>query len=217
MSTQRLLGCACGAILFSVSAYAADWPQWRGPLRNGVSAEPGLAQEWLQQGPRLVWHAKVIGDGFSAPTVVGNRVYILSNRGLENEFVQTLSIQDGKQIWATTLGKVGNPEQNPWFPAARSSATVDGDLVYALGSDGDLACLEAANGKITWRKNLRADLGGVPGKWAYAESPLIDGDRLIVTPGGAKATIVALNKKTGEFLWRYDATGKGVSSPGSAV
>src|ERR1019366_3493975 len=207
MMTQRLLGCACGAILLSLAAYAADWGQWRGPQRNGVSAETGLLKEWPKAGPRLVWQAKDIGDGYAAPSVVGNRIYVLGNRGLDNEFVQALSAQDGKQVWATRLGKVGNPSQMPSFPTARSTPTIDGELMYALGSDGDLACLETASGKIRWQKNLRTDFGGHPGQWAYAESPLVDGDTLVVTPGGAQATLVALNKKTGEAIWKSAVPG----------
>jgi outer membrane protein assembly factor BamB len=207
MRTQRFLGCACGAVLLSLAAYPADWPQWRGPQRNGVSAETGLLKEWPKEGPRLVWQAKDIGDGYATPSVVGNRIYLLSNRGLDNEFVQALSTQDGKQVWATRLGKVGNPDQTPSFPTARSTPTVDGGLMYALGSDGDLACLETASGKIRWQKNLRADFGGHPGRWAYAESPLVDGDVVVVTPGGAQATIVALNKKTGETIWKSAVPG----------
>ena len=207
MRTERLLGCACGAILLSLAAHAGDWPQWRGPQRNGISSETGLLKEWPKQGPRLVWQAKDIGDGYAAPSVVGNRIYILSNRGLDNEFVAALSTQDGKQVWATTLGKVGNPNQMPSFPTARSTPTVDGAALYALGSDGDLACLETASGKIRWRKSLRADFGGHPGQWAYSESPLVDGNTLVVTPGGAQATLVALNKQTGETIWKSAVPG----------
>jgi outer membrane protein assembly factor BamB len=217
MRTQRLLAYAGGAILLSVTAYAADWPQWRGPQRNGFSAEAGLLKEWPKDGPRLVWHAKDIGDGYAAPSIVGNRIYILSNSGLDNEFVQALSTKDGKRIWATTLGKVGNPDQKPSFPTARSTPTIDGGLVYALGSDGDLACVKASNGKIQWKKSLRTDFGGVPGKWAYAESPLIDGDAVIVTPGGAQATIVALNKKTGATIWKSAVPGGDDAAYASAI
>jgi outer membrane protein assembly factor BamB len=194
-------------MLLSLAAYAADWPQWRGPQRNGFSSETGLLKEWPKGGPRLVWQAKDIGDGYATPSVVGNRIYLLSSRGLDNEFVQALSAQDGKQVWAATLGKVGNPNQMPSFPTARSTPTVDGGSLYALGSDGDLACLEAASGKILWRKSLRTDFGGHPGQWAYSESPLVDGDALVVTPGGAQATIVALNKKTGETIWKSAVPG----------
>jgi outer membrane protein assembly factor BamB len=217
MRIERLLGCACGAMLLSVAAFAADWPEWRGPRRDAVSTETGLLKEWPKEGPRLAWQAKDIGDGYATPSVAGNRVYVLSNRGLENEFVQALSTRDGKQIWATRLGKVGNPEQMPSFPAARSTPTVDGGLVYALGSDGDLACIETVSGAIRWRKNLRGDFGGVSGKSGYTESPLVDGDAVVVTPGGAQATMVALNKKTGETIWKSAVPGGDDAAFASAI
>jgi outer membrane protein assembly factor BamB len=180
---------------------AADWPQWRGPLRNGISQETGLLKEWPKEGPKLLWQLKDIGEGFSTPAVVGERLYVLSNKGMDNEFVQALDVKDGKQVWSTPLGKVG-PNRGMQHPAARSTPTVDGELLYALGSDGDLACLETASGKIQWKKNLRTDFAGQPGNWAYAESPLIDGDILVCTPGGKEATLAALNKKNGEVIWK---------------
>ena len=134
--------------------------------------------------------------------MVGEQAYLLSNDGLENESVRALSVKDGKQLWSTRLGKVGNPNQKPPFPAARSTPTVDGEILFALGSDGDLACVEIRTGKVRWQKSLRSDFGGKPGQWAYSESPLIDGDTLVCTPGGSTATIVALNKKTGELTWK---------------
>ena len=181
---------------------ARDWPQWRGPERTGISTETGLLKEWPKDGPKLLWQLKDIGSGYSTPAVVGDRLYLLSNEGLENEFVQALNVQDGKRIWSTRLGNVGNPKQQPNFPAARSTPTVDGELLYALGSDGDLACVETATGKVRWQKNLRKDFDGKPGDWAYSESPLIDGNSLICTPGGSEATLVALDKKTGALIWK---------------
>jgi len=189
-------------ITATCAAPASDWPQWRGPNRDGVSPEKGLLQEWPKDGPKLLWKVADIGSGYATPAVVGNRLFLLANEGLENEFVEALDIQNGKRIWSTRLGKVGNPKQQPNFPAARSTPTIDGEYLYALGSDGDLVCLERAGGKIRWQKSLRADFGGKPGDWAYAESPLIDGDTLVCTPGGRQAALVALNKTTGEVIWK---------------
>lgn len=184
------------------SALATDWPQWRGPNRDSVSAEKGLLKEWPQAGPKLLWKVADLGTGYSTPAVVGARLYVLANEGKENEFVEALNVQDGKRIWSTRLGSVGQPNQQPPFPAARSTPTVEGEVLYALGSAGDLACLETATGQVRWRKSLRTDLAGKPGTWAYAESPLVDGDTLLCTPGGSEATLAALNKKTGEVLWK---------------
>src|SRR5438477_3215467 len=191
--------CALGIslILFAAcSAGADDWPQWRGPQRNGISRETGLLKEWPKEGPKLSWRMADIGSGYSTPAVVGGRLYLLANDGLENEFVAALAVQDGKQVWTARLGNVGEPKQSPNFPAARSTPTVDGAVLYALGSDGDLACVEVDGGKVRWKKNLRSEFGGHPGKWAYSESPLVDGDSLVCTRGGSDATIVAWNKRS---------------------
>jgi outer membrane protein assembly factor BamB len=182
--------------------YGADWPQFRGPQRSGVSQEQGLLKEWPKEGPKLVWQLKDIGEGYGTPAIVGERIYIISSKSLDNEFVQALSTKDGKQFWATTIGKVGNPDQKPPYPKSRSTPTLDGKFLYAFGSDGDLACLEAGNGKMIWQKNVRKDFGGKAGIWAYSESPLIDGDSVVVTPGGSEATVLKLNKRTGAVIWK---------------
>ena len=189
-------------LLAPSAAPASDWPQWRGPNRDGISQETGFRKEWPKDGPALVWRASEIGRGYSTPSVVGDLIYLLGSQGTDNEFVEALSAKDGKKIWSTRLGNVGKPDQQPHFPAARSTPTVDGQFLYALGSDGDLACVETATGKIKWKKNLPNDFGGKPGVWAYSESPLIDGNTLVCTPGGAEATLVALNKNTGDVLWK---------------
>lgn len=181
---------------------ATDWPQWRGPQRNGISQETDLLKAWPKEGPKMRWKVTETGSGYSTPAVVAGRLYLMSNEGVDNESVVALDAKDGARIWSTRVGRVGNPQQNPSFPAARSTPTVDGALLYALGSDGDLACLETASGKIRWQKSLRTDFGGKPGEWAYSESPLVDGEALVCTPGGAQATLVALNKATGAELWK---------------
>lgn len=188
-------------------APAADWPQWRGPNRDGKSPEKGLLKQWPEAGPKLLWTVRDAGGGYSTPAVVGERLYLMGNRGLEEEFVQARAVADGKLLWSVTVGKVGNPQQQPPYPGSRSTPTVDGDVLYALGSDGDLVCLEIAGGRQRWKKNLRDEFGGKPGTWAYSESPLVDGERLVVTPGGAEATIVALDKKSGEAVWKSAVPG----------
>lgn len=200
-----------------LAAANSDWPQWRGPNRDGLSKDTGLLKQWPKEGPKLLWQVNDIGDGYSTPSVVGNRIYLMSNIGMENEFVQALSTRDGKPVWTTRVGNVGNPNQNPPYPKARSTPTVDGNFIYALSSDGDLACLETRTGKIRWQKNIRKEFGGKPGEWAYAESPLVDGDVVVVTPGGAEATIVALNKKTGALIWKSAAPGGDDAGYASAV
>ena len=195
------------AVLALSPAFAADWPQWRGPERTAISQETGLLQEWPEGGPKLLWEVHDLGDGYATPSVVGDHVYMLGNRGMDNEYVQALAISDGKVVWSTKIGKVGNPDQQPSYPMARSTPTVDGGTLYALSSDGDLAAVQRATGEILWRKSLRADFGGLPGKWAYAESPLIDGDVLVAAPGGPEASLVALSKTTGELIWKSQVPG----------
>lgn len=200
----------------NIGTSTSDWPQWRGPQRNGISQESGLLKQWPAEGPKLLWQLNDIGDGYSTPAVVGTRIYLMSNRGKENEFVQALSTQDGKPIWTTRVGNVGNP-QDFLYAKARSTPTVDGDFIYALGSDGDLACLETGSGKIRWQKSIRKEFDGKPGIWAYAESPLVDGDVVVVTPGGAQATMVALNKKTGAVIWKSAVPGSDPAGYASAI
>jgi outer membrane protein assembly factor BamB len=180
---------------------AKDFAQWRGPLRDGQAAESGLLGSWPKEGPKLAWHVENIGAGYSTPAVVGDRIYLVSNEGLENEFALALSAKDGSQIWKAKVGQVGNPKQQPSYPAARSTPTVDGNRIYVLGSDGDLVCV-SDKGEERWRRQLRKDFGGKPGEWAYSESPLVDGDAVICTPGGSNATLVALNKANGEVIWK---------------
>jgi outer membrane protein assembly factor BamB len=196
---------------------AADWPQWRGVHRDSISQETGLLPMWPEGGPKLVWHAKDIGDGYSTPSVAGDSIYLLSSRGIEDESVLALNAKDGSQLWSTRLGKVGNPEQKPSYPGARSTPTVDGDWLYAFSSDGDLACLDRKTGQPRWQKNVREAFGGEYGEWAYSESPLVDGDRVLVTPGGPEATLVCLDKATGDLIWKCDSPDKDKASYSSMI
>lgn len=182
-------------------AAAADWPQWRGPERTGMSAETGLLPHWPEGGPPLAWRVDGIGQGYASPAVAGDTIYLLCSEGTDNEYVRALSTADGGTRWTTRIGKSG-PNQGPNYPGSRSTPTVVGEVLVALGSDGDLACLDAGTGAVRWTRNLRADFGGEPGNWAYAESPLVDAGRVIVSPGGKSATVVALHLESGEEVWR---------------
>ena len=192
----------CVLLSAVLPAAATDWPQWHGLHRDAHSSERNLLQDWPPAGPQLLWQTTNVGSGFSTPAIQGDRIYLLANNGLDNEYALALSTRDGSRVWSANLGKVGNPKQDPNYPGARSTPTVDGGYLYALGSDGDLVCLAKDTGKEAWRKQLRADFGGSPGEWAYAESVLTDGDKLICTPGGSNATMVALNKLNGTVIWK---------------
>jgi outer membrane protein assembly factor BamB len=177
---------------------AHDWPQWQGPDRTARSTETGLLPSWPKAGPELAWTVTGLGTGFSTPSIAAGRIFTMGNRD-QTEYVIALDEQNGKELWAAAVGPVRHGGGG--YPGPRCTPTVDGDILYALGLNGDLVCLEAAKGKERWRKSLTKDFGGgVPG-WGYSESPLVDGDKLICTPGGKKATLVALNKKTGETIW----------------
>lgn len=162
--------------------------------------------EWPAAGPRQLWMRHDIGSGYSAPAVLGDRLYLLANEGMESEFVRALSAVDGKTIWSVRIGRVG-PNGAPPYPAARSTPTVVGDWIYALGSDGDLVCLHRNDGQVRWHVNLRTQFDGRPGAWAYAESPRVDNGRVVVTPGGAAATMVALDAQTGALEWKTAVPG----------
>lgn len=217
MKNYGIVLAVLGIGLVSATVRADDWAQWRGQKRDGISQEKGLLKEWGAGSPKLAWQLKDIGFGYSTPAVVGDRIYLMSNEGNDSEFVRAYSAKDGKPLWSTKIGKVGNPNQQPNYPGARSTPTVEGKMLYALGSDGDLVSITVATGKIVWKKNLRTDFGGKPGVWAYSESPLIDGEKLIVAPGGEAATIVALDKKSGSTLWKSAIPGEATASYASAI
>src|SRR5688572_25444537 len=201
------IGTLFAAALLTVSARAqlpakpGEWPAWRGPDRTGVSSETGLLKEWPKDGPKLLWKVTGLGDGFSTPSIAGGRIYLMGTKD-NAEMLRALDARDGKELWAVDVGALVGKRPGP-----RCTPTVDGDLVYALNSDGKLICAETANGTVRWKKDLKADFGGKVGGWAYSESPLIDGDRLVCTPGGDTATIVALDKKTGETILKAPVTG----------
>lgn len=198
MTRLRLpLAClALTALAVAAARAAADWPQFRGPHRDAHSPDTGLRAEWPKDGPPLVWKATGLGGGYSSVALAGGKLYTMGNKR-QSSFVVAVDAADGKVLWSREVGKAGGN--------LGCTPTVDGDRVYALGQAGDLVCLDAADGGVRWRKNLKTDFGGKCGGWAYTESPLVDGDRLVCTPGAKDATLVALDKQTGAVLWKCAA------------
>ncbi len=182
-------------VVFEGSLGAADWPQWRGSNRDGVCTETGLLKQWPKEGPKLLWEITGLGPGYSSVSIVKGRLYTMGDRG-NAQFVYAYDLNTQKELWAALVGK--SHADGP-----RGIPTVDDGLVYAIGTSGDLVCVAAADGKVVWTKNLLTDLGGASNpNWKFSESPLIDGDRLLCTPGGHKTVMAALNKKTGAVIWQ---------------
>jgi outer membrane protein assembly factor BamB len=198
MRNTKMLSSLFFFVLVAAASSAGDWPQWRGPKRDGVSTETGLLKTWPPKGPPLAWKATGVGAGYSSVSIADGRIFTMGD-GPDSSFVHALDL-NGKHLWSARLGKPGG---GGGYAGPRGTPTIDGDLVFAIGQFGDLVCVEAATGKEQWRKNLQKNFGGrMMSGWGYAESPLVDGDRLVCTPGGSKGTIVALDKKTGATLWQ---------------
>ena len=171
----------------------SDWHQWRGPKRDAVSTEKGLLKKWGEEGPPLAWKSSGLGSGFASIVIADGRIFTMGRRK-NAEHLIALSGKDGKELWSLKVGTDAADEPS-------STPTVDGDRVYAVGTRGDLLCA-TVTGKELWKKSYVTDFGGSVPTWKYCESPLVDGDKLICSPGSRDATLVALNKKTGDVIWK---------------
>jgi outer membrane protein assembly factor BamB len=218
MNIRRFFLSLAVAGLVISTLLGADWPQFRGPRRDGVSQETGLLKAWPSGGPPLMWSCTDLGIGYSGPAIVGDRLYISAGRG-DAEYLLAFDLKhDGgkgiKEVWSVKIGPLFTWKGNNWNAGPNATPTVDGELLYALGGRGDLVCVEVATGKERWRKNLPRDLGGevnpigggledpTPLGWGYAGAPLVDGEQLVCVPGGKKGLLAALDKKTGRLLWQ---------------
>ncbi len=176
----------------------ASWPQWRGPNRDDSSTETGLLKKWPADGPKSVWVSEDAGLGYSGFAVVDGVLYTMGLFG-NDEKLLALDAATGKKLWDT---KVGDRLENRWGDGPRSTPTVADGNVFALSGTGTLLCADAKTGKKKWDKSLTKDLGGTVQQWGYTESPLVEGDKVIVTPGGSKGAIAALSVKNGSVEWQ---------------
>ncbi len=215
MKPKLGLSVVCVLAFAPLTISAADWPQFRGPNRDGKSSESGLLKEWPKGGPPLLWTYGEAGVGYSGPAIVGDRLYLSSGRG-DSEYVVALDLKGNpvKEIWSAKIGPVFTWKGNKWNRGPNATPTVDGELLFALGGGGELVCVETATGKERWRKSMPRNLGGevnpigggaeqpTPLGWGYAWAPLVDGDQLICVPGGRQGLMAALDKKSGQVLWQ---------------
>lgn len=202
----------------AADAHELDWPQFRGPQRLATSPETGLLKSWPTSGPTLLWQAKDLGTGYSSVSIANGRIFSMSYRG-EVEGVWCLDEATGKEKWFTPIGKAPRSvsgQEIGYNDGPRCTPTVDGENVYALGTGGELVCLSVDKGQVKWRKNLEKDFGGkMMSIWGYSESVLIDGDKLVCTPGGDEAAMVAVDKTDGRLLWKARVPGAGGAGYGS--
>lgn len=209
----------CTLLATAVPAQTAgkyDWPQWQGPDRNAISKERGLLQDWPKDGPPLVWKAAGLGGGDSTPSIAAGRIFGMSTRGAD-EVVWALSESTGQPLWVARLGPAFVQDWAQAKEGPGCTPTVDGDRLYVIGMAGDLSCVQVSDGKILWQRSLQRDFGAPVLAWSFRESPLVDGNKVICTPGGEGATIVALDKYTGATIWKSAVEGDPRPAYASAI
>lgn len=181
---------------------ASDWPQWRGPLRNGQSTEKLASHDWETSPPKLLWTTEGFGGGYASVAVVNDVLYTVGN--LENgQAVLAASAKDGSILWKQPVTDA-NPKHS--YEGSRCTPTVVGELLYVITSDGSIACLKTDGGAIVWQRKFSDWNGKLMSGWGFSESPLVDGDRVLCTPGGNEALVVCLNRMTGEEIWKCSSS-----------
>ena len=202
MMRKMLVAVMVLGVIPAVMAWGADWPQFRGPDRDGKSPETGLLKSWPTEGPKLLWKVPGCGTGYSSPSIVGDTVYTAGDVGGQSSLVAFSTDGKPKGRFAFAAGGPGGEQAG-----MRSTPTVEGGSVYLLNPSGELFCAAANNLAKRWQVNILKTFKGRKGQWDLAESVLIDGNNVICTPGGPDATIVALDKRSGRTVW----TSKGLS------
>ncbi len=204
---KSLLSFCC--LCFTATVFAADWPQFLGPNRDGTSAETGWNQNWADVEPEVIWQAKV-GDGCASFAIANGRAFTVGNQG-GKDVVFCLDAATGEEIWTYAFKEGRGPKFYNGGPSA--TPTVDGDRVYTVSKSGKLHCFQTSDGKLLWEIDYVADFNGKAPGWGWAAAPLVVGDQLICDPGGPGASIAALNKLTGEVIWKAGDAESGYAAP----
>lgn len=201
----------CFLVTFGLTAagQSSDWARFRGPSATGISPETGIRKSWKETPPKLIWKTAMADDGYAGPSVASGVVYIIDHKGKESDVVRAISITTGKDIWTYSYPDT----QGANYGFARATPVVDGTRVYTLGRMGLLNCLNAKTGKLIWSKNILTEFKGQNPHWFYSMSPVVDGNQVVVCPGGPDAAMVALDKTTGSTIW----AGGGSDIPGYAT
>ena len=186
-------------VMNGINSKAQDWLQWRGENREGIVKQAGLNLDWTQKKPSLLWTFRQAGAGYSAPVIAGTTLYCQGATD-EKDFAFALDTKTGNLKWEQILGEQSVVDRGN---GPRGSVTIDGDKLYLIRGTGQIHCLSAADGKMIWQKDFIKDFDGkLMSRWGYSESPLIDGNLVICTPGGRQGTMVALDKNTGAIVWQ---------------
>ena len=185
-------------VITGMYSQAQDWPQWRGSNRDGVLKTPDLNLNWSENKPPLTWVFRQAGSGYASPSIVGTTLYC-QGAADGSDFAFALDAKTGYLKWKQELGDQYIQDRGD---GPRGTITVDGDKLYLIRGAGQLHCLSAADGKMLWQKDFVNDFGGkIMSQWGYSESPLVDGNLVVCTPGGSQGTLVALDKNTGAVVW----------------
>lgn len=198
---------ALALALPAMAQQSADWPQWRGISRDDISRDTHLLKQWPENGPALLWKATGLGKGYSGIAIVANRAYTMGDiptaDGGTKQHVIAIDLSTHKIVWTAPVGP-------PHDDGPRGTPTVVQGSLYVIGTSGDLVCMDATNGSERWHKNIERDLGGqMMSMWKFSESPLVDGDKVVCTPGTPQDLMCALNRRTGAVIWKTQAPGLG--------